>query len=588
MWAIISLSFLSSFFPATGEVEVQQMFKDYIRQDVDLQPFWGTRLGDHRHASRLESLDPKAVAVRRQFHKETLVKLEELGKSSAGWSLAARVDLETWINHEKRWLWNFDFLQHLHTDPRVYNEYISDSTFLLVTQTTLSSEVIGHACLMRTKEIPRIVREAKNNLLAPGKPRPAKVVVETAIKQNLGSIAWYRNGLASQIGNHCPKEELAAACRDAVTALQEYQKFLQAELLPQATGEWRLGRERFATKLGLDLESPMTAEDVSKAAKAEFARVLAEMAEISVKLWPSLHDTEPANPAFSALSRVEMIRKVIEKVSKDKVAVDGLVAEALKASKELKDFIQQKKILDLPMPDRCDILVMPEFQRGNSVAYLNNAPPLDKDARSVYAISPPPADWDSRRVDTFLQEYNRRMMKILTLHEAYPGHYVQLEYGNRNPSLVRKVLSSGVYIEGWAVHMEQVLLDEGFGGGDPALKLLQLKWYLRAVGNALLDQGMHCDGWSDDRALRFLVDECFQSEAEAVGKIIRSKQSSCQLSTYFVGRMAMHQLRESTQKRLGNRFDLRRYHHAVLDLGAVPVRRLPELIMESLPDKPRS
>jgi len=103
-----------------------------------------------------------------------------------------------------------------------------------------------------------------------------------------------------------------------------------------------------------------------------------------------------------------------------------------------------------------------------------------------------------------------------------------------------------------------------------------------------LDQGMHCDGWSDDRALRFLVDECFQSEAEAVGKIIRSKQSSCQLSTYFVGRMAMHQLRESTQKRLGNRFDLRRYHHAVLDLGAVPVRRLPELIMESLPDKPRS
>jgi len=587
MLAIISLVFLSSCFCATGEAEVQQMFKDYIRQDVDLQPFWGTRLGDHRHASRLESLDPKAAAVRRQFHMDTLVKLEELGKSSAGWSLAARVDLETWINHEKRWLWNFDFLQPLHTDPRVYNEYISDSTFLLVTQTTLSSQVIGHACLMRTKEIPRIVMEAKSNLLAPGKPRPAKVVVETAIKQNLGSIAWYRNGLASQIGNLGPKEELAAACRDAVSALQQYQEFLQTELLPQATGEWRLGRDRFSIKLGLDLESPMTTEDVSKAAKAEFARVVAEMGEISEKLWPSRLDLkDEPNPSFTALNRTEMIRKVIASVSKDKVAVDGLVAEALKASKELKDFIQEKKILDLPKPDRCDILVMPEFQRGNSVAYLNNAPPLDKDARSVYAISPPPADWDSRRVDTFLQEYNRRMMKILTLHEAYPGHYVQLEYGNRNPSLIRKVLSSGVYIEGWAVHMEQVLLDEGFGGGDPALKLLQLKWYLRAIGNALLDQGMHCDGWSDDRALRFLVDECFQSEAEAVGKIIRSKQSSCQLSTYFVGRMAMHQLRESTQKRLGNRFDLRQYHHSVLDLGAVPVRRLPELIMESLPSHP--
>jgi len=221
---------------------------------------------------------------------------------------------------------------------------------------------------------------------------------------------------------------------------------------------------------------------------------------------------------------------------------------------------------------------MPEFQRGNSVAYLNNAPPLDFEARSVYAISPPPKDWDARRVESFLDEYNHRMMQILTLHEAYPGHYVQLEYANRNPSLVRRIFASGVYIEGWAVHMEQVMLDEGYGDDDLGLRLLQLKWYLRAVANAILDNNMHSGDWNETQALRFMVDKAFQSEGEALGKVVRSKQSPCQLSTYFVGRTAMHRLRQKVQTAQGDKFALLPYHQAVLEVGAVPVRFLPQLV----------
>ncbi len=150
-----------------------------------------------------------------------------------------------------------------------------------------------------------------------------------------------------------------------------------------------------------------------------------------------------------------------------------------------------------------------------------------------------------------MEEYNRNMLQILTIHEAYPGHYVQLEYSNRNPSLIRKVLFSGVFAEGWAVYTEQMMLDQGYGDGSLTMRLNQLKWYLRAVCNAILDYKMHCTNMTDQEALDFLMNRAFQSEAEAILKIIRAKQSSCQLSTYFVGRMAFQRLRGACKRSWG-------------------------------------
>src|SRR5262249_54030274 len=190
----------------------------------------------------------------------------------------------------------------------------------------------------------------------------------------------------------------------------------------------------------------------------------------------------------------------------------------------------------------------------------------------IYAISPPPRDWDARRVNSYLEEYNNRMLHILTIHEAYPGHYVQLEYSNRHPSQIRRVLYSGVFAEGWAVYTEQMMLDQGYAKGDLPMRLNQQKWYLRAVANAILDHKMHCTNMTDDEAKTFLMQRAFQSEGEAVGKLVRAKQSSCQLSTYFVGRTAFYGLRQEVQRERGEQFDLGRYHEAVLDHGPLPVK----------------
>ena len=204
------------------------------------------------------------------------------------------------------------------------------------------------------------------------------------------------------------------------------------------------------------------------------------------------------------------------------------------------------------------------------------------DSTALLAVSPPPRDWDAHRVQTYLEEYNSHMLDVLTIHEGYPGHAVQLQYMNRNPDLIRKVLQSGVYIEGWAVYTEQMMLDQGYGGGDLALRLNQLKFYLRAVANTILDHKMHCSNMTDQEALDFLGHDCFQSEGEARLKVVRAQQSSCQLSTYFVGRMAHYRLRQQIERELGDKFSLSRYHQAVLDPGAVPVKYLLEIVRAKL------
>jgi uncharacterized protein (DUF885 family) len=369
-----------------------------------------------------------------------------------------------------------------------------------------------------------------------------------------------------------------------VACLKEYQEFLEKDLLPRSKGQWRLGSEKFARKLEWELDAGLTADDVLADAQAEFARVQRDMYVVARQLWGRYFPRQ-ALPPDDAEGRHATIAQVLGQVALDHGRPEDLTRDARATVAQITKFIADRDILKLPEPDRCQVIEMPEFQRGNSTAYMNAAPPLDPDAASIYAVSPPPKDWTADRVRTFLEEYNRHMLQILAIHEAYPGHYVQLTYANRNPSLIRRVLGSGVYIEGWAVYTEQMMLDQGYGDADLALRLTQLKFYLRAVANAILDHKMHCSGMTDDEALRFLMDGAYQSEGEARLKIIRAKQTSCQLSTYFVGRMAHYRLRQQIERELGKDFVLGRYHEAVLDVGSLPVKYLPQAVRERLKDK---
>jgi uncharacterized protein (DUF885 family) len=564
---------------ADEDARLSGYFQAYLDEEYRHQPLRATRDGDHRFDHLLDDVSRKARDAWKARTRKTLAELPR-HINYPKLSRSGQIDFEIFRHHLTYGLWLAEHTRPYEEDPRVYNDYISDSIYLLLTQSTLPRSTNVNNCVARMAAIPRVVAAAKDSLR-----NPPRVFVETALRQNRGAIAFYESGLFELAGETPQLSDLKAAARPVVATLKNYQQFLEKELLPRAQGDWRLGQERFYKKLELELDAGLTADEVLAEAQREFDRVVREMYVIARQMWSQRFAGKPL-PPDDAEGRRETILRVIADVGREHGKPEDLVRDAKTTVERVRGFIRANDILRLPEPDRCQVIEMPEFQRGNSTAYLNPAPPLDPKAVSVYAISPPPRGWDARRVASYLEEYNSHMLHILTIHEAYPGHYVQLEYSNRHPSLIRKVLQSGVFAEGWAVYTEQMMLDQGYGDGNLALRLNQLKFYLRAVGNAILDHKMHCTKMTDDEALDFLTQQAFQSEGEALGKIIRAKQSSCQLSTYFVGRTAFYRLRQALQRELGDRFELGRYHEAVLDHGTLPVKYLPELVRERL-KKPR-
>ncbi|WP_250847090.1 DUF885 domain-containing protein [Aquisphaera insulae] len=560
---------------AGGDDRLNAIFQGYLKELFRREPMTATMLGDHSQDDRLDDITPAARKANLEFKQSILATLSR-EVDPKGLSDDGRVDLDIFRSALARDIWLTENFKPFEEDPRVYGDYVTSSVYLLLTQSSLPKDLnLAHA-MARIEQVPRILSVARATIKV-----PPKVVTETAIRQAEGAVAFYTTDLFELAGQKPGEGPLGAKAAALVPALKAHVEFLRKEVLPRAGENWRIGREKFVKKLDQELDAGLGADEVLAEARREADRVQREMEVIARQAWGKLFPGKVI-PADDREGRRELVRRVLEKVADNHGSAETLVDEARATVGEIKAFIRDRKILTLPEPDQCRIIAMPEFMRGNSVAYLNPAPPLDTRGSSEYAISPPPSDWTKARADSLLREYNRAMLKILTIHEAYPGHYVQLEYSNRCPSMIRKVLSSGTFAEGWAVYTEQMMLDQGFGDGDLGLRLNQLKFYLRAVVNAILDHEMHAGSMTDEQAMDLLMNRAYQTEGEAVGKIIRSKQSSCQLSTYFVGRMAFYRLRQAIQKEQGESFDLGRYHEAALAHGTIPVKHLPGLVRKTL------
>jgi uncharacterized protein (DUF885 family) len=357
------------------------------------------------------------------------------------------------------------------------------------------------------------------------------------------------------------------------------QEWLEKQLRPNAKGDFRIGRELFDEKLAFALMSPLSREEIRRRAESEIVRTRAQMYEIArgVLAGRAGAPRTPASPTAS--EQQAAIQAALDLAGAERPPRDGVVALAKETLKEATDFVRRKDFVTVP-DEPLDIILMPEFQRGFAVAYCDSPGPLDKGQRTFYAVSPIPDDWTQAQVDSFLREYNTRSIANLTIHEAMPGHYLQLAHSNAYPSVLRAMLGSGPFREGWAVYTERVMQEQGFGSGDPLMRLVQLKWYLRAATNAIMDSALHVDGMDRDAAMKLMTETGFQEEREAAGKWVRAQLSSTQLSTYFVGYQEHSDLRAEAETRLGERFNLKAYHDQVLSYGSPPVRFVRELMFD--------
>jgi uncharacterized protein (DUF885 family) len=309
-----------------------------------------------------------------------------------------------------------------------------------------------------------------------------KIHAETAIQQKLGLVSIIETMIVSTMDRlgAADQQRLEKAIETAKNAVADHQTWLEETLLPQAAGDFRIGAELYDRKLAFALNSPLSRREIVARAEAEYESVRNEMYAVAREVYAARHPytTFPDNP--DEAYKQAIIRAALEEAYRKLPPRDGIVDIAKQNLRQATDFVIEHNIVTMP-EEPVEIIIMPEFQRGVSVAYLDPPGPLDKDQPAFYAVAPLPEDWTDEQVESFLREYNLLSIQDLTIHEGVPGHYLQLAHSNRYPSVLRSVLWSGPVVEGWGVYAERMMIEEGYLYGDPLMRLINLKWYLRAV-----------------------------------------------------------------------------------------------------------
>jgi uncharacterized protein (DUF885 family) len=427
------------------------------------------------------------------------------------------------------------------------------------------------------EKLPTLFAQMRANLDPARVPR---IHAETVAKQNKGVLSLIDELIVPHAGElaAADRQRLDAAIAGLRKAVEENQAWLDKTLVPNAKGDFRIGQKLYDEKLAFSLDSPLSRAEIRQRAEAELVRVRAQMYTVARDVLKGKAGAPALPDAPSPAQQQAAIQAALELAYADRPSRDKVVETAKATLASATAFVRSKDLITLPDAP-VQVILMPEFQRGVAVAYCDSPGPLDKGLDTFYAVSPIPDDWSKEQVDSFLREYNTRSIHELSIHEAMPGHYLQIAHANKHPSVLRAVLGSGSFIEGWAMYGEKVMDDANYMNGDPLMKLIQRKWALRAMANAILDQAIHVDGMSRDDAMKLMTVTTFQQEREAAGKWVRASLTSAQLPTYFVGYSEHLDLRNEVQKREGDKFNLKAYHDKLLSYGSPPVRFARELML---------
>ena len=564
-----------------SDADFESLADQFVSDLPALSPVAATWIGDHRRDADLDQVDDAARDKLRSTLQDYQAALEAIDRDVL--SRANQIDYELLSSDVAARLWSLDELQEWAWNPLYYVNTAGSSIYNLVARDFAPvEERLGNAAA-RLEQFPRFLEQARASLVP---ERVPKIHAETAVAQNLGVVSIIENMIVPEMGNltGATRTRLEAAIEVAKDALAEHQTWLEEELLPRAAGDFRIGAGRFDRKLAYALDSPLGRREVVARAEAEYESVRNQMYEVSKEIYLADHPYTAFPDSPDEAYKQVIIRAALEKAYQHLPPADGIVEVARQQLQQATDFVIEKNLVTMP-DEPVEIIIMPEFQRGVSVAYLDSPGPLDKGQSTFYAVAPLPADWTGEQVRSFLREYNLYSLQDLTIHEGVPGHYLQLALSNRYPSTLRGVLGSGPMIEGWAVYAERLMIDEGYQDNDPLQRLIMLKWYLRAVTNAIIDSAIHVDGMTRDEAMQLMIEGGFQEEREAAGKWVRAQLTSSQLSTYFVGYQEWIELRKAVETAWGDEFTLRRYHDQVLSYGSPPVKYIRALVLgEPIPE----
>ena len=427
----------------------------------------------------------------------------------------------------------------------------------------------------RLSKVPAYYAAAEHNI-----HKPTKEHTSLAIDQGKGLLDFFdhvfpdsvkKSKLADPDKDDFNKS--ASAAREAVVGYTNWLKDLQKGFNKDNTRSYAIGKELYAKKFNYDIQCGISSDEMYQKAVTRKAALHQEMYQMTKQLWPD----NLKGIAFPA-DTLTAIRLMIDHLSAKHCHRDSFMSSIEQQIPELIQFINNKKLITLDPSKPLKVRKTPEYMAGVAGASINNPGPYDKNGNTYYNVTPLKG-YTPEKAESYLREYNDYVLQILNIHEAIPGHYVQLIYANKSPSMVKTIFGNGAMIEGWACYVERMMIEAGYHK-SPEMQLFYDKWNLREACNFLLDYNIQANGWSEKQVMDLLVKEGFQQSAEAHEKYKRATLSQVQLTSYFAGLTEILELRDEMKKKLGDKFDLKAFHEQFLSYGSAPVKEIRTLMLK--------
>ena len=533
-------------------------------------PEYASSQGYHKFDSLLVIPDAAQRQADAAFAARHLAALATFGLDSLAPN--NQIDLRLLRNELRAQRWYADTLQSWQWNPAAYNlgasvgELLNGRHYRLDRRLRNISDKISRAAAYYAA--------ARANLSTPTREHTA-----LALKQNAGGLAVFGAALADSVRKStlgpAEKDTLTARIAAARRAVQGYLTHLQTAVLPAGKfRSFRIGRALFAQKFAYDIQSRFTADEVYRQALRHKAELLHDMGRRAARLFPKYFPGQNA-PADT----LALITAVVNQLTLKHAPREGFVEAVKRQIPTLVAFVNEHRLLTQDPRQPLVVRETPLYMRGVAGASVSAPGPYRPQDKTFYNVTPLDG-MTAEEAESSLRENNLWMLQILNIHEAIPGHYAQLVYANKSPSLVKSLFGNGAMVEGWAVYAERMMLESGYGDNAPEMWLMYCKWNLRSVTNTILDYGVHVQGMTQAQAMDLLVRQAFQTNAQASEKWRRVQLSSVQLTSYFSGYSEIMELREQRKQALGPRFVLKDFHEQFLSYGNAPVKVIKELMSQ--------
>ncbi len=531
------------------------------------EPTNGTLAGFHQYDPKLEDYSKAGVEDQARALHAFLPKIEKVAPQSL--NETTRGDRQVILNNIHSTLLTLEVIRPWEKNPDFYSSGITNSAFTLMERTFASPDDRLKSLIAREQQMPHALDAARANL-----KNPPRIYTEIALQQLPGIIAFFQNDVPSafeKATDQATKSEFAKSNADVIAALQSYQQWVQTDLLPRSNGDFRIGADTFSKKLQYDEMVDTPLDKLLDIGYADLHKNKADFIRIA-------HEVDPSKTP----------EQVLDALGNDHPAPDHLLQSFRDTFNGLIAFIRAKNIITIPSDVRPILEETPPFMRATTFASMDTPGAYEKVAKEAYFnVTLPEKSWDAARVNGYMHSFNIGTIVSTSVHEAYPGHYVQFLWVPDAPSKTRKLLYANTNVEGWAHYCEQMMLDQGFaqpgtGAKDEheakMIRLGQLQDALLRDARFIVGIKMHTGQMTMDQAIDFFVKEGFQ--AKEVGEVETKRGTSDPTYLYYtLGKLEILKLRSDLQKKEVSAFSLEQFHDTFMRQGGVPIKIIREAML---------